>query len=322
MSTDPNKTLGKKIVVALGGNAILRSDQSGTYEEQLDNVSKAVKEIVKLIRAGYRVVLTHGNGPQIGNLYIQNSLAGEAVPPMPLDACSAQSQGLIGYFMQQEMLNELAKHKIELPVVSLVTQVQVKASDPSFTDPDKPIGPFHNQKEAELLMQKTSFVMKEDSRKRWRRVVPSPHPIHIVEKEIIKSNVEKGYLVIASGGGGIPVIKKKGGLVGVEAVIDKDRSACRMGIEINADILLILTDVDRAALNFNTPKQKWIDRMSLKEAKKYLAQGHFKAGSMKPKIQSGIDFLESGGEKSIIGSLFSAYSAVQGKSGTTITKES
>ncbi|NOR15213.1 MAG: carbamate kinase [Candidatus Aminicenantes bacterium] len=322
MSTDPKKTRGKKIVVALGGNAILQSSQSGTYEEQLSNVTKAVKEIVKLIRAGYRVALTHGNGPQIGNLYIQNSLAGEAVPPMPLDACSAQSQGMIGYFIQQEMLNELSQHNIDLPVISLVTQVQVRASDPAFKNPDKPIGPFHTQKEAELLMQKTSFVMKEDSRKRWRRVVPSPEPIHIVEKEVIKNNVEQGYFVIASGGGGIPVIKKKHALVGIEAVIDKDRSACRMGIEINADILLILTDIDRVALNFHTPKQKWIDRMNLKEAKKYLAQGHFKAGSMKPKIQASIDFLENGGEKSIISSLFSAYSAVQGKSGTTITKES
>ncbi len=321
MSTDRKQASGKKIVVALGGNAILQSHQSGTYEEQIANVKKAAKEIVKIIRAGYRVAMTHGNGPQIGNLYIQNSLAGEAVPPMPLDACSAQSQGMIGYFIQQEMLNELSKHNIDLPVISLVTQVQVKASDPAFKNPEKPIGPFHNQKEAELLMQKTSLVMKEDSRKRWRRVVPSPEPIHIVEKEVIKSNIEQGYLVVASGGGGIPVIKKKDGLMGVEAVIDKDRSACRMGIEINADILLILTDVDRVALNFNTPKQKWIDRMILKDAKKYLAQGHFKEGSMKPKIQACIDFLENGGEKSIIGTLFSAYSAIQGKSGTTITKE-
>ena len=310
----------KTIVVALGGNAILQAGEKGSYEEQYNNVKIAVAEIVKLIEDGYGIALTHGNGPQVGNLYIADSLAGEAVPPMPLDALSAESQGLIGYFMQQEMQNELAKKGIDLRVITLITQVLVGADDPAFKNPTKPIGPFHTKKEAELLKQKTSLVMKEDSNGRWRRVVPSPKPISIVENEIIKSNVDNGYIVIVSGGGGIPVIKEGDEIVGVEAVIDKDLSACCLGIEIKADILLILTNVDQVALNYNTPDQEWIDTMSLEEAKRYLAEGHFKEGSMGPKIEAGIRFLENGGERSIIASLFSASSAVKGKSGTTITK--
>jgi carbamate kinase len=191
----------KIIVVALGGNAILQANEKGTYQEQVNNVKKAIAEIVKLIKEGYKVVLTHGNGPQVGNLYIQNSLAGEAVPPMPLDACSAKSQGLIGYFIQQVMENELVRNNIDLPVVSLITQVLVGTDDPAFKNPTKPIGPFHDQKEAKLLMQKTSFVIKEDSNRRWRRVVPSPIPIGIIEKEVIKKNIDNGYIIIAAGGG-------------------------------------------------------------------------------------------------------------------------
>lgn len=310
----------KIVVVALGGNAILQAHEKGTYTEQLNNIKKAASEIVKFIKDKHKVILTHGNGPQIGNLYIQNSLAGEVVPPMPLDACSAESQGLIGYFMQQEIKNELARKDIDLPVITFITQVLVASDDPAFENPKKPIGPFHNRKEAEFLMEKTSFVMKEDSKGRWRRVVPSPRPIGIVEKEIIKKNVDEGYVVIVSGGGGIPVVKKGNEIVGIEAVIDKDLSACRLAADVNADILMILTDVDRVALNFNSPNCKWIDTLSLDEARKFLDQGHFKEGSMRPKIESGISFLENGGEKAIIGSLFSAYSAVNGQSGTTITK--
>jgi len=309
----------KTIVVALGGNAILQANQEGTYQEQLQNVRHAVTEIVKLIKAGYHIAITHGNGPQVGNLYIQNSLAGEVVPPMPLDVCTAESQGLIGYLIQQEMQKELNQQGVTLPVATVVTQVLVAADDPAFEHPTKPIGPFHSKKEAELLMQRTSFVMKEDSKHRWRRVVPSPKPIGIVEKEVIGDLVESGHLVIASGGGGIPVIDGNDGMVGVEAVIDKDLSACRLAIDIKAHILLILTDVDRVALHFNTPKQKWIAHMSLGQAQHYLAQGHFSEGSMKPKVEAGIQFLESGGERCIIGDLFSASTAIEGQSGTTIT---
>jgi carbamate kinase len=309
----------KTIIVALGGNAILQAEERGTFEEQRANVRRAVIEIVKLIEEGYRVAITHGNGPQVGNLYIQNSLAGEVVPPMPFDACSAESQGLIGYIIQQDMQNELARIDSRIPVVTFVTQVLVRSDDPAFKNPTKPIGPFHSKKEADLLLQKTSFVMKEDSKRRWRRVIPSPKPLHIVEKEVIKKSIADGCIVIASGGGGIPVIQKDGDLIGVEAVIDKDLSACCLGIDINAQILLILTDVERVALNYSQPDQKWIDRMNLEEAKRYLSQGHFKEGSMKPKIEAGIEFLENGGERCIIGSLHSAVSALKGKSGTTIT---
>lgn len=297
----------------------MQADEAGTYQDQLANVQRAVVEIVKLIKEGYAVVITHGNGPQVGNLYIQNSLAGEVVPPMPFDVCSAESQGMIGYFIQQEMQNELEKNHLDIPVVSFVTQVLVNADDPAFQNPTKPIGPFHNKREADLLAQKTSFVMKEDSSRRWRRVIPSPKPISIVEKEIIKKTVQNGAIVIASGGGGIPVIRAEQGIKGVEAVIDKDLSACCLGIDIKAHILLILTDVEKVALNFNTADQKWIDKISLDDAKRYLAQGHFKEGSMKPKIEASIRFLENGGEKCIIGSLLAARSALKGTSGTTIT---
>lgn len=308
----------RTIVVALGGNAILQPGEKGTYGEQLLNVRKAVGEMVKLIEDGYRLVVTHGNGPQVGNLYIQNSLAGEVVPQMPLDVCSAESQGMIGYFIQQEMQNELARKGISMHVVTLITQVLVEADDPAFENPSKPIGPFHNRREAELLMEKTTFVMKEDSNRGWRRVIPSPKPIGIVEKDVIKNSLDAGYVVIASGGGGIPVIRKGKEIVGVEAVIDKDLSACRLGIDIRAQFLLILTDVEGVALDYQTPAERWLDTMTLKEAKEYLDQGHFKEGSMKPKIEAGIRFLEEGGEKSIIASLFSARSAVRGESGTTI----
>lgn len=310
----------KIIVIALGGNAILQANEEGTYEEQVTNVKKAVHEIVNIIKKGYRVVLTHGNGPQVGNLYIQNSLAGEVVPPMPLDACSAKSQGLIGYFIQQEMGNELARNKIDIPIVTLVTQVLVEENDNAFKDPSKPIGPFHNKKEAEFLTHKTSFIMKEDSNHRWRRVVPSPNPVGIVEKEVIKNNVDDGVIVIASGGGGIPVIKKRNRLIGVEAVIDKDLSACCLAADIKADILLILTDINKVALYYNTPKQKLIDAMNAEEAKKYLTEGHFKEGSMKPKIEAGISFVENGGDKSVIGNLFSAGASLESRDGTTIVK--
>lgn len=310
----------KIIVVALGGNAILQARDKGTYEEQVSNVKKAVREIVNIIKKGYRITLTHGNGPQVGNLYIQNSLAGEVVPPMPLDACSAKSQGLIGYFIQQEMENELASNNIDIPVVTFITQVLVEEDDTAFENPSKPIGPFHNMKEAEFLTRKTSFVMKEDSNHRWRRVVPSPNPVCIVEKEIIKNNVDDGFIVIASGGGGIPVIKKRKRYIGVEAVIDKDLSACCLALDIKANILLMLTDINKVALHYNTPKQKFIDVMNIEEAKKYLAEGHFKVGSMKPKVEAGIRFIENGGDRSVIGSLFSAVAALEGRDGTTITK--
>jgi carbamate kinase len=309
------------IVIALGGNAILQSGEKGTYEEQINNVEKSASEIIKFIIKGYRIVLTHGNGPQVGNIYIQQNLAGEVVPPMPLDVCAAESQGLIGYFLQQAIRNELKRNKIDIPIVTFITQVLVDMNDKAFKNPTKPIGPFHTKREAELIMKRTSFIMKEDSNHKWRRVVPSPTPISILEKEIIKKNIEEGYLVIAAGGGGIPVIEKNNKIIGIEAVIDKDLTAACLANDINADFLLILTDVEKVSLFYNTPKQKDINIMSINEAKKYLKEGHFKEGSMKPKIEASIKFLEKGGKKSVIGNLFHAYSSFEGKTGTTIVKE-
>jgi len=314
------KKNNKIIVIALGGNAILQAAQNGTHEEQSNNVKIAATEIVKIIKEGYSIALTHGNGPQVGNLYIQNSLAGESVPPMPFDVLTAESQGLIGYLMQQAMQNELASQNIDIPILTIITQVEVDKADPAFKNPTKPVGPFHTKKEADLLQAKTSILMKEDNNKRWRKIVPSPKPISIIEKDAIKANIDDEIIVIVSGGGGIPVVREDHQLVGVEAVIDKDSSACRLGIDIKAAILMILTNVDRIALNFNTPKEKWLDSLSVEEAKRYIAEGHFGEGSMKPKVEAAIQFIENGGEKSIIGSLNYACSAIHGKHGTTITK--
>lgn len=308
------------MVVALGGNAILQASEKGTYEEQVANVKRAVVEVVKLIKLGYRIAITHGNGPQIGNLYIQNSLAGEVIPSMPLDVCSAKSQGMIGYFIQQELQNELIRNKIDMPVATFITQVLVSEDDPAFRNPTKPIGLFHNKKEAKFLIEKAFFIMKEDAHHRWRRVVPSPNPLCIKERDIIKTSIDNGCIVIASGGGGIPVIRKGNEIVGVEAVIDKDLSACRLAIDIGASILLILTDIERVFLYFNAPKQKAISTICIEEVKTFLNEGHFKEGSMRPKIEAGIRFIENGGEKCIISNLFSAVSAVEGRSGTTITR--
>lgn len=312
--------MSEKIVVAFGGNAILKSNQKGTAEEQRVNVRQACLAVAALVKAGNHVVITHGNGPQVGAVLLQNELAAEAVPAMPLDMCGAATQGQIGYMIQQALRNILNESEMPTPVASVVTQVLVDAKDPAFATPTKPIGSYYRETEARLLMSEKGWTMVEDkARGGFRRVVPSPMPLRIVEKDIIDVLLAAGYLVVASGGGGIPVIEQNGSLVGVEAVIDKDLAGERLALDIAADTLMILTDVPQVALHFNTPEQVNLSHLTLAEARSYAAEGHFKAGSMGPKMAAAIKFLENGGRRSIITALDLALDAVEGHAGTIIT---
>ena len=314
----------KTILIALGGNAIKKADEMGTAEQQFRNVRETCKHILEIIKRGYKVVITHGNGPQAGNLLIQQEEASKIVPPQPLDVIGAMTQGQIGYMLQQTLITYLKKAGLNIPVATVLTQVLVDKNDPDFMDPSKPVGPFYTKEEAERLAKKEGYIIKKVrpvGEKAYRRVVPSPDPIAIIEQDAIKRLVDAGVIVIASGGGGIPVImKENGSLEGIEAVIDKDLAGERLAEVVNADIFLILTDVEKVKLNYGKPNERDIDRMTLVEAQKYLKEGHFLPGSMKPKIIACIRFLESGGEKAIITSLNKAVEALEGKTGTLITK--
>jgi len=313
----------KTIVIALGGNTIKRAEERGTAEEQFRNVRKTCKQILEIIKRGYKVVITHGNGPQAGNLLIQQEEANEIVPPQPLDVVGAMTQGQIGYMLQQTLINYLRQAGLNIPVVTVLTQVLVDKDDPDFKDPSKPVGPFYTKEEAERLAKKKSYVIKKVrpvGEKKYRRVVPSPDPIAIVENNAIKGLVDAGAIVIASGGGGIPVTISDGSLRGVEAVIDKDLAGEKLAEAVNADIFLILTDVEKVKLNYGKPNERGLDRMTLTEAKGYLKEGHFLPGSMEPKIRACVRFLESSGEKAIITSLDKATEALEGKAGTLISK--
>lgn len=309
----------KKAVIALGGNALIKDDQEGTIYEQFANTREICKSIVKIIKEGWDVVVTHGNGPQVGAILLQNDLARDVTPPMPLGICVAESEGLIGYMVQQCLSNALQKAGIDRPVVTLITQVLVDENDSSFSDPTKPIGPFYSDDEIDEIKKEGYKVKKQPEG--WRIVVPSPDPKCIVEGDIINKMLNDNVIVIASGGGGMPVIEKKGwGLDGLEAVIDKDLAAERVAEAVDAQLLLILTNVEKVYLNYNTPNQKALDRITLKELKEYYEQGHFLEGSMEPKIFAAIRFLESGGKRVIISDVEKGWEAFQNKTGTHITK--
>ncbi|MEW6081200.1 MAG: carbamate kinase [Bacillota bacterium] len=309
----------KTIVIALGGNAVLQPGQKGTAEEQMENVRKTAVSTVRMIQAGHRVVITHGNGPQVGNILIQNEEAKERVPPMPLDVCGAKSQGKIGYMVQQALANEISSKGLDMPVATLVTQVLVDAEDPAFSNPTKPIGPFYTQDRAEALM-KSGMMLKEDAGRGWRRVVPSPDPKAICEVGIIKRLVDSGVVLIACGGGGIPVVRENGTLRGVEAVIDKDLAGERLAHAVGAQVFLVLTDVERVSINYRTPQEKPLSTLNVEEAGRYLKEGHFGSGSMEPKVRAAMRFVANGGERAIITSLFNAEEALQGLTGTCVTR--
>ena len=308
-------------MIALGGNAIKQPDERGTLEEQMRNVETACTQIAEVSRRGYEIVITHGNGPQVGNLAIQQEQCADIVPPQPLFVLGAMTQGQIGYMIQQSLGNTLRKRGNE--VVTVVTQVLVDRDDPDFTDPHKPVGPFYTEDEAKTLEVEKEWIVRKvrpNGKRLWRRVVPSPVPKSIVEGEAIKKMVDSGMIVIASGGGGIPVIRCEGGeLKGVNAVIDKDRAGEVLAEEVGADVLMILTDVDCVKLDYGKPSERAIGAMTASQAKKYSEEGHFLPGSMGPKVGACITFVEHGGKKAIITSLSRAADALEGKAGTTIS---
>ena len=309
----------KRAVIALGGNALIKPGQKGTIYEQFANTRETVKSIVKIIKDGWDVVLTHGNGPQVGAILLQNQAGRDLVPPMPLGICVAESQGLIGYMIQQCLSNALRKEGIKKDVVTIITQVLVDDNDPAFENPTKPIGPYFDEKQA-LKLLKDGYQMTKQ-KNGWRIVVPSPDPKAIVEADVIKNLLDSGVIVIAAGGGGMPVVERKGwGLDGREAVVDKDLSAERLAEDIGANVLLILTDVPYVYLNYGSEKQRALKEVKLEEMRKYYEDGHFPAGSMGPKILAAIRFLENGGERAIIADIDHAWEALKGETGTHITR--
>jgi len=313
-----------RIVAALGGNAILQPGQKGTYEEQLVNIKKTAKHLANMIMSKkYQVIITHGNGPQVGAILLQND-AGQAtfnVPAMPMDVCGAESQGLIGYMIQQSLREIFIEgERPDIPVATVVTQVIVDKNDPAFKNPTKPVGPFYTEEVAKKLAKEKNWTVISDAGRGWRRVVPSPDPKDIAEKEAIRAMIDAHVVPIVSGGGGIPVIEENGKLKGVEAVIDKDLAGERVAEAVDADVLLILTDVNGAAINYKKSDEKWLRKITVAEAKKYLQEGQFAKGSMGPKMLAAIRFIEWGGKRAIITSLDKAYDAIEGKAGTEVVK--
>ena len=307
----------KKLVIALGGNAL-----GNTPEEQLELVKETASTIVDLVEEGYDVVVGHGNGPQVGmiNLAMEFSANnGGKTPAMPFPECGAMSQGYIGYHLQNSIANELAARGIQKSVGTLVTQVLVDEADPAFQKPSKPVGAFYDKATADKIAAERGYTMVEDAGRGWRQVVPSPKPVDVVEKDMVNTLVDSGYVVITVGGGGIPVVKKDGRLVGTPAVIDKDFASAKLAELISADMLVILTAVDRVAINWGKPDQKALAEMTVAEAEKYCGEGHFAPGSMLPKVQAAMSFAKAGGT-AVIASLENAAAALRGESGTRIVK--
>jgi carbamate kinase len=312
----------KTAVVALGGNAITQPDQEDTIANQFANTRRSLGGIVELAREGFNLVVTHGNGPQVGNALLRTELARGKAPILPLGVLVADTEGGMGYMIEQSLQNRLRAEGIDRPVVTIITQMLVDEHDPATKNPTKFIGQFYTEKEAREFVRTRAWQMKKDGRRGWRRVVPSPVPHHVVEADTIKRLVTEGTIVIAGGGGGIPIyIDAKGNYEGVDAVIDKDLASAVIAREINADILAILTSVDTAAINFGQPNQRSLDVITLSEAKKYSQEGHFPPGSMGPKIEAAIQFLEGGGTMVVISSLSNARQAVHGEAGTRIVPD-
>jgi carbamate kinase len=315
--------MSKLAVVALGGNALLRGNQVGTIEEQEDNTTETMENIIFLIREGYNLVITHGNGPQVGNILLRND-AGEQVyniPQMPLDICVADSQGGIGYMIERMLLNVLKKYYIQKEVVTLVTQVVVDKDDPAFDNPIKRVGRIYKKEQADQLAKDKGWIFKEEIKVKdgWRRVVPSPPPISISNENVIKSLTDKGTIVIAAGGGGVPVyIDEVGDIRPCEAVIDKDLASSLLGARIGADEFYVLTDVSYVYLNFGQPNQEIAEFLDKKDTEKHLANGMFTEGSMAPKIRAALNFIDKGGTKSVI---TEAKKLADKKFGTKITME-
>ncbi len=314
--------VNKKAVVALGGNAITTPDKEDTIANQFANTRQSLHGIVELIREGYKLVITHGNGPQVGNALLRIELARGKAPILPLGVLVADTEGGMGYMIEQSLQNRLRAEKINRPVITLITQMVVAENDPAVNNPTKYIGQFYSEEEAKEFHKSRGWTMKKDADRGWRRVVPSPTPLKVVGGATLEKLVEDGTVVIAGGGGGIPVyIDKNGNFEGMDAVIDKDLASAVIGTEIGAAILSIFTSVDKVALNFHKPNQKLIDKMTVSEAKTYLAEGQFPDGSMGPKIKAAIQFIENGGKLVTISDVKDAQMAIKGTAGTRIVPD-
>ncbi|UCD63594.1 MAG: carbamate kinase [Candidatus Zixiibacteriota bacterium] len=315
-------SLKKTAVVALGGNAITRAGEEDTIYRQFANTRKSLDGIVELIREGYNLVITHGNGPQVGNALLRCELARDKAPYLPLGVLVADTEGGMGYMIEQSLQNRLRAEGINRPVVTIITQMLCDEKDPATHNPTKFIGQFYNEQQAKEYSETRGWQMRTDADRGWRRVVPSPVPYRAVESETIKTLVEAGTIVIAAGGGGIPIyIDEKGNYEGIDAVIDKDLGSAVVASEIGAEILSILTPVSNVFINFGKPDQKALERVTLSEVKAHYGQGQFPAGSMGPKIRAAIRFLEGGGKLVTITSLENALTAICGKAGTRIVPD-
>ena len=309
----------KTAVIAVGGNSLITDSRHMSVLDQYRAAGDTSHHIAAIVAEGYRIVITHGNGPQVGFILLRSEVAKDVIHQVPLDSCGADTQGAIGYHICQTLDAELLRRGIRRTVAAVVTQCVVDEKDPGFTDPNKPIGPFYSEEDARQHQKDDGWIMREDAGRGWRRVVPSPQPLEIIEEPAVRALLEKEIVVVAVGGGGIPVVKNEdGSLRGVEAVIDKDRASCLLAKNLGAKLFIISTAVDKVALNFGKPDERPIDRMTVAEAKRYMEEGHFAPGSMKPKIESAIDFLEHGGEEVIITQPHLLKAAVEGKDGTHI----
>jgi carbamate kinase len=308
----------ERVVIALGGNALLRRGQEDSYENVFASARGAAEKIADIAAAGWEVVVTHGNGPQVGRILLQQEAARGWVHPMPLDVCGAESQGQIGYLLQVTIGDVFFERGMQRPVATVLSLTRVRPDDPAFADPTKPIGPFYEEEEAKKLVAERGYVMKPDPHGGWRRVVPSPDPYSIVEAPVIRQLVADGVIVIASGGGGVPVIDNGPRLTPREGVVDKDLAAAILARDVEAPTLLILTDVEHVQRGFGTDHAEPIERMSAAEARSLLRASEFAAGSMGPKVEAAVRFLENGGRRAVIGDLGRAPDALDGRTGTTI----
>jgi carbamate kinase len=310
----------KLVVVAFGGNALARHNEDGTQRQQSRHATVLARSLVRVLKKGHDLVLVHGNGPQVGALLVQVEEASTKIPPASLDVCVAQTEGSIGYMLETALRNEMLTEGVDREVVSMLTTVVVDPRDPALRNPTKPIGPFYTPYRAAHLKRTRRWDLVEDSGRGWRKVVPSPRPLKVVNMPVLRSLMETHHVVIAGGGGGVPVIEDASGrLKGIEAVVDKDLTAALIARDLHADMLLVLTDVDHVWLNYGKKNQKPLARLSFKEAERYLRRGQFPPGSMGPKIQAAIEFTRSTGHDVIITSLRRCVSAISGRGGTRIT---
>ena len=306
------------ILIAVGGNSLIRAGETGTIAEQWGNARRTAAAIVDLIRAGHRLVITHGNGPQVGAQLLRSERASDQVPGQTLDVCGAASQGEIGYLLSQSLRDELAAARLKVPVVSLVTQTVVRADDPAMQHPTKPIGPFYSRQQAEERHRQLGWQIVEDAARGYRRVVPSPEPVEIVELDVIRSLISRGVLVVACGGGGIPVVSHNGELKGIEAVIDKDRASALLASELDVDVFAISTDIDFVYLDYKKPTQRPLQSITASEMETHYKAGHFPAGNMGPKVESALRFLKAGGKEVVITSYEHLTEAFAGRLGTHV----